>query len=84
MTTKAQLFHSSNHNKWLLYRILDSKPVKNDQIDPQTTEIWPKELFVNLYIFILTFQIKKKGCYHKFFIRKKDKRRERVREKFHV
>ena len=32
------------HQKWLPYKILGGKTVKNVQFDPQTTEIWPKEL----------------------------------------
>ena len=31
---------------WLPYQILYGKPVKNVQIDPQTTEIWTKKLNV--------------------------------------
>ncbi len=34
------------------YQILGDKPVKNVQIDPQTTDIWPKELFVTLSAFL--------------------------------
>ncbi len=41
-TTEAQLFHSSNHHKWIPYQILGSKTVKNVQIGQQTTEIYPK------------------------------------------
>ncbi len=49
-TTEAQLFHSSNHHKWLPYRIIGGKAVKNVHIDPQTTEICPKELLVTLSV----------------------------------
>ena len=49
-TKQAQFFHSSNHPKWLPYQILGGKTVINVQIDPQTTEIWPKELFVTLFV----------------------------------
>ncbi len=38
MTTEAEL--NSLYHKWLPYRILGSKTVKNVQIDQQTTEIW--------------------------------------------
>ncbi len=41
-TTKAHLFHSSNHHKWLPYQILGGKTKKNVQIDSQTTDIWSK------------------------------------------
>ncbi len=44
--SKGQAFHSSNHHKWLSYQILGGKTVQNVQIDPQTTEIWPKQLIV--------------------------------------
>ena len=37
-------FHSFNQRKWLPYKILGGKPVKNVKIDPQTTEIWSKKL----------------------------------------
>ncbi len=47
-TTEA--FHSSNHHQWPTYQILCGKTVKNVQFDPQTTEIWPKELFVMLSV----------------------------------
>ena len=43
---KAQPFYSSNHQKWLPYQILGGNTVKNVQIDPQTTDIWPKQLSV--------------------------------------
>ncbi len=45
-TTEAQFFRSSYHHKWLPYQILSGKPLKNAQFNPQTTYIWPKELFV--------------------------------------
>ncbi len=46
-TTEAQPFHSSNHHKWPpSYQIIGGKNVKNVQIGPQTTEIWPKLLKV--------------------------------------
>ena len=32
--------------KWLLCQILGGKPVKNVEIDPDTTDIWPKQLKV--------------------------------------
>ncbi len=38
--TEAQPFHFSNPHKWLPYKILCSKSVKNVQIDPQTTELY--------------------------------------------
>ena len=44
------LFYSSNPLKWLPYQNLGGKTLKNVQIDPQKTEIWPKELFVRLSI----------------------------------
>ena len=49
-TTEAQIFHSSSHHKRLPDQILGDKTVKNIQIDQQTTEIWPKELFVTLSV----------------------------------
>ena len=49
-TTVALPFYSSYHHKWLSYQILGSKTVKNVQIDPQTTEIWLKWLFVTLSV----------------------------------
>ncbi len=36
--------------KWFPYQILGSKTVKNVQIDPQTAEIWPKQLNVKLSV----------------------------------
>ncbi len=35
---------TDNYHKWLPYQILGGKTVKNVQISPQTTEIWPKWL----------------------------------------
>ena len=40
--TEAQLFHFSNHHKWLSYKIIGGKTVKTFQVDPQTKDIWPK------------------------------------------
>ena len=42
--TNTVHFHSSNHQKWLHFKILGGQAVKNVQIDPQTTEIWLKKL----------------------------------------
>ncbi len=39
MTTEGQLFHSYNHLKWLPYKNINGKTIKNVQFDPQTTEI---------------------------------------------
>ena len=44
MTTEAQRFHSSNHHKWLPYQILGGKTVKNNQSDPQTTDMADKAI----------------------------------------
>ncbi len=49
-TKEAKLYPASNYHKWLPYQILGGKTVKNVDIDPQTTEIWPKELFVTLSV----------------------------------
>ncbi len=49
-TTEAQHFYSFNHHKWLPYQILVSKTVKNVQIDKQTSEVYPTELFVTLFV----------------------------------
>ncbi len=38
--TNTSHFHSSNHQKWLSYKILGWNHVKNVHINPQTTEIW--------------------------------------------
>ena len=43
-------FHSSHHHKWLSYQIICGKPVQNVEIDPQTKEIWPTELFDTLSV----------------------------------
>ncbi len=48
MTTEAQHFYTLNNHKWLSYKILGSITVKIIQIDPQTADIWPTELFVTL------------------------------------
>ncbi len=43
---RSSAFHSSDHHNWLHYQIIGSKTEKNVQIDQQTAEIWPTELFV--------------------------------------
>ena len=48
--TEAQPFHLSNRLIWIPYQILDIKTVKYVQIDPQTTEVWLKELFFTLSV----------------------------------
>ncbi len=48
--TEAHLFPTSNHHKLLPYQSVGGKIVKNVQIDPQTTEIWSKVLFVTLSV----------------------------------
>ena len=45
---RGKHFHYCNHKKWLPLQIRGAKTVKNVQIDPQTTEIWPKQLNVTL------------------------------------
>ncbi len=47
---RSSAFHSPNNNKWHPYQIVGGKPVQNVQIDPLTTEIWPKEIFVTLSV----------------------------------
>ncbi len=44
----GKLFHSFNHHKWRPYQILGGKTIKNVQIDPQTAELWPKQLIITL------------------------------------
>ncbi len=48
--TEAQLSHSSYLHKWLPYQMFGGKTVKNVKINPQTIEIWPKELFVRYVV----------------------------------
>ena len=49
--TEAQLYHSFNHHKWLLYQIRGGKIVRDLQIDhPLATEIWPIKLIVTLSV----------------------------------
>ena len=38
--------YAMKHQKWLPYKILGGKTVKNVQIDSQKMEIWPKQLNV--------------------------------------
>ncbi len=47
-TLKIQNPHrySCNHHKWLPYKIIFHRTVKNVKIDPQITEIWLKKLNV--------------------------------------
>ena len=45
-TLISSTFTPATIRKWLPYPILGSKTVRNVQINPQTTEIWPIQLNV--------------------------------------
>ena len=44
--TDIEHFYSFNHQKFIPYQILGGKTVKDDQTDPQITEIWTQKLNV--------------------------------------